>query len=174
MRNLIAPKSDSIATPDWCAKDIVEWYQPSGEVLDPCSGNGVFLKYLPQGSYSCEIEQGSNFFDWQKKVDWVVGNPPYSIFIDWLEHSYKIANNIVYLIPSHKLFNPLSCLRMLRDFGMIKHIRAYDVGRKIEWSRSRQIFAVHIQKGYYGDTSWSFYGLPNKACTRLGAGCGSK
>jgi len=157
----IAPTSDNIATPDWCAKDMVDFFQPSGKVLDPCSGNGVFLKYLPVNSYSCEISQGKNFFDFQIKVDWVFGNPPYSIFRDWMKHSYEIADNIVYLIPSFLLFNPLSCLRMMRDNGLIKHMRNYDTGKKIEWSRSRQIMAIHIEKGYYGSTAWSFYGLPN-------------
>ncbi|HOJ94871.1 MAG TPA: hypothetical protein PK390_06505, partial [Fervidobacterium nodosum] len=47
--------------------------------------------------------------------------------------------------------------RMYGQNGWIKHIRFYDTGKKIEWSRSRPIVAVHFQKNYFGDTSWSYY-----------------
>ena len=160
--NKVAPESDNIITPDWTAKDMVQWYKPTGSVLDPSAGDGVFLRYLPNADW-CEIKNGRDFFHWTKPVDWVFGNPPYSIFRPWLKHSYKIAENIVYLIPSFLIFNPLSCLRMMRDNGMLKHIRVYDVGKKIEWSRSRQIYAIHLNRGYMGDTSWSFYNMANKS-----------
>lgn len=149
--------TDKIETPDWCAKDMVEFFHPVGKILDPCSGNGVFLKHLPNSAYSCEIDLGTNFFDFQEKVDWIIGNPPYSIFREWLNHSYEIANNIVYLIPSYLIFNPLSCMRIMKNRGLIKHIRYYDVGRKIEWSRGRPIMAIYIKSGYFDSTSWSFY-----------------
>ena len=158
----VAPESDNIITPDWTAKDMVQFYQPSGYILDPSAGDGVFLRYLPNADW-CEIKKGRDFFDWTKQVDWVFGNPPYSIFRHWLKHSYEIAINIVYLIPSFLIFNPLSCLRMMRNNGMPVHIRVYDVGRKIEWSRSRQIYAVHLRRGYLGPTTWSFYDTPNQS-----------
>ncbi len=42
-----ANPKDIVYTPEDVAKDIVSFYKPSGKVLDPCKGEGVFLKYLP-------------------------------------------------------------------------------------------------------------------------------
>ena len=38
---------DVVYTPDWVAKDMVDYFNPKGKILEPCSGDGVFLKYLP-------------------------------------------------------------------------------------------------------------------------------
>jgi len=149
--------SDFVITPDWCAKDIITYFKPTGKILDPCRGEGAFYKSIPQGSYWCEIRQGKDFFDFNKKVDWIIGNPPYSIFDRWLMHSYDIADNIVYLVPTYKIFNPLGIIRMIKSRGHVKHLRIYDVGRKIPWARGRPIAAAYIKKGYYGPMEWSFY-----------------
>lgn len=149
-------KSDYVKTPKWCAEDMIGWFNPVGKVLDPCRGeNKVFWNIL-----KCdwnEITEGSDFFENDNRYDWIIGNPPYSIFNKWLRHSYKIGKNIVYLLPTFKVWNPLSLARLYRDSGGIKHIRLYDAGKRIEWSRSRPITAVHFQVGYKGDTSYSYY-----------------
>lgn len=30
--------SDVVYTPDWCAKDMLDWFRPCGKMLDPCKG----------------------------------------------------------------------------------------------------------------------------------------
>jgi len=150
--------SDYVLTPEWCAKDIMEFFKPEGKLLDPCCGlNGVFYNLMPEGSEYCDIQLGKNFFDYKDKADWIISNPPYSIFKDWMTHSYEVADNIVYLLPMFKVFNALGLVRIYKNNGWIKHIRIYDTGRDIEWSRSRPIAAVYFKKGYTGDTEWSFY-----------------
>jgi hypothetical protein len=119
--------------------------------------NKVFYNLLPIDTDYCEIQENINFFEYESKVDWIIGNPPYSIFNEWMQHSFDIADNIVYLVPTFKIFNALGLCRMYRENGWIKHIRFYDTGKDIEWSRSRPIVAVHFQKGYDGDTSWSHF-----------------
>lgn len=81
---------DIVSTPDWVARDIVEYFKPSGKVLEPCLGEGAIFRHLPIGSDWCEIQRGRDFFQWEKKVDWIVSNPPYGnkMFSDWLEHSF--------------------------------------------------------------------------------------
>ncbi len=152
-------ESDYVLTPEWCAKDMIDFFNPQGLILDPCCGlNEVFINLLPSNSMYCEIQKGINFFDFNNKVDWIIGNPPYSIFKDWMIHSFEIADNIVYLLPMFKVFNALGLCRIYKQNGWIKHIRIYDTGRQgIEWSRSRPIAAVYFKKGYTGDTQWSFY-----------------
>lgn len=158
MKNNELVPSDYVLTPEWCAKDMIEYFSPSGQILDPCRGlNKVFYNNLPIDSNWCEIQEGKDFFEYNEKVDWIIGNPPYSIFNKWMQHSFEISDNIVYLVPTFKIFNALGLCRMYKENGWIKHIRFYDTGKEIEWSRSRPIVAVHFKKGYIGDTSWSFY-----------------
>lgn len=150
--------SDYVLTPEWCAKDIIEHFNPQGKLLDPCRGlNKVFHNLMPENSEYCEIQEGINFFEYKQKVDWIIGNPPYSIFKDWMIHSYEVADNIVYLLPMFKVFNALGLCRIYKQNGQIKHVRIYDTGRDIDWARSRPIAAVYFQKNYKGDTSWSYF-----------------
>jgi hypothetical protein len=151
-------ESDYVLTPEWCAKDMIAYFNPQGKILDPCRGlNKVFYNLLPSGTDYCEIQEGIDFFKYDKKMDWIIGNPPYSIFDSWMEHSYSIATNIVYLLPTFKIFNALGLYRKYKKYGWIKHIRFYDTGKDISWSRSRPIVAVHFQLNYQGDTSWSHF-----------------
>ena len=48
-------------------------------------------------------------------------------------------------------------MRLYFKEGHVKHIRMYDTGKDIEWSRSRPICAVHFSKGYFGKTSYSLF-----------------
>jgi hypothetical protein len=151
-------ESDYVQTPAWCAKDMIAWFNPQGRILDPCRGeNQIFYELLNNADW-CEILHGKDFFLNQYHYDWIIGNPPYSIFNPWMKHSYELADNIVYLLPTFKIFNAINLVRMYKKCGWIKHIRMYDVGKRIEWSRSRPIVAVHFQKKYNGETTWSWYG----------------
>jgi len=49
---------DKYYTPELLAEYIVNYFKPSGKVLEPCSGTGAFLKYLPKGTEWCEIDKG--------------------------------------------------------------------------------------------------------------------
>lgn len=147
---------DFVITPDWVASDMVEFFKPSGLILDPCKGTGIFGKYLPEHEW-CEIKEGKDFFEWNKQVDWCFGNPPYSIFRRWLNYSFEISQNIVYLIPIQKLVLGYGQVTDIRKHGWIKHIRWYGTGTKMKWLYGNAIGAAYFQKGWFGDTSWSFY-----------------
>lgn len=58
---------DFVLTPDWVASDMVEFFKPSGLILDPCKGTGVFGKYLPEHKW-CEIKDGVDFWDWNDHI----------------------------------------------------------------------------------------------------------
>jgi hypothetical protein len=55
--------SDVVYTPDWCASDMIDWFKPSGRVLDPCKGAGAFFDKMPDGAEWCEIREGRDFFE---------------------------------------------------------------------------------------------------------------
>lgn len=68
--------NDVVFTPDWLAKQICGMFDIKGKVLEPCKGEGSFLKYLPTNTDWCEIADGKNYYDYNEKVDWIVTNPP--------------------------------------------------------------------------------------------------
>jgi len=153
---LPAKKIDIVHTPVDVAKDIVAFFKPTGKCLDPCRGAGEFLQYLPPGTDWCEIREGRDFFDYHHEVDWIVGNPPYSVFADWLRHSFTIARNIVYLIPANKAFNSYKMMREIDAYGGIAHIYVIGPGSQLRFPIGFAIAAVHFKRGYAGGTQTTF------------------
>lgn len=96
--------NDIVYTPEIIAKDIIYWLSPNGVCLDPCKGGGAFYKYLPMGRAWCELQEGKDFFDFKCKVDWIIGNPPFKTFESFLQHSFELAQNVCYLVPTNKIF----------------------------------------------------------------------
>lgn len=149
-------KKDIVYTPDWVARDMVDFFKPSGRILEPAAGDGAILKYLP-GADWCEIEKGRDFFACHERYDWIFGNPPYSVFSDWLGHSMEISENIVYLIPLTRLFNSMFFVKRVSEYGGIAHMRYYADGGELGWEIGFLIGAVHFQRGYTGPMYTSFY-----------------
>ena len=88
-----------------------------GSVLDAGSGkNKVWFNQLKGEKYECEIDDGVDFFEWDKKVDWVVGNPPYHESWKFTEQALKVATKgIAWLLNNQALnshFTPRRLSRM--------------------------------------------------------------
>lgn len=149
-------QADIVFTPADVARDVVEHFAPSGRCLDPCKGDGAFLKHMPPGTDFCELKDDKDFFNWTEQVDWIVSNPPYSIFSAWLDHSFIVAENIVYLIPVNKPFNSYEIMKKLHSWGGIKEIFMVAPGRKIGFPVGFAIGAVHFKRGYRGGMLLSF------------------
>lgn len=149
---------DVVYTPDWVARDMVEFFRPDGTILDPSSGDGVFLKYLPSSEW-CEIEKGRDFFSWNTPVDWLFGNPPYSQFSEWLDHSMSIAKNICYLVPCNKAFNSYSMIERVSEWGGMRHMRVYGPGSRLKFPIGYAIGAIHYQRDYSGAMGISIFEL---------------
>ena len=143
---------DVVYTPDWVARDMVEYFKPTGKILEPCMGGGVFMKYLPSDAEWCEIEKGRDFFKWNKLVDWMVGNPPYKLLKKWLEHSFSLSDNVLYIIPMNSPFNSMERMRIILQYGNIKAIRAYGNGSLFGMNYGFACGAFHFQRGYKGKT----------------------
>lgn len=147
---------DVVYTPRWVAKDMIEHFQPLGSILEPCKGAGVFMEFLPPNAAWCEITEGRDFFGWTKSVDWTISNPPFSLMRKWFLHSYKVSNNVLYLIPAWKFFCSFGLVSSTRDFGGIREIRYYGTGGSIGFPMGNAIGAFHIQRGYRGQTAFTF------------------
>lgn len=154
-------QKDVVYTPEWAARDMVEFFKPTGRILDPCKGNGVFLRYLPPSAEWCEITEGRDFYQWSKPVDWVIGNPPYKQMLKWVRHSMSIAANICYLIPLDKPFISIAFIQMMAQWGKIKHMRAYGTGNKLGFPIGFAVGAIHFERGYFGPM-WSTCYEPQK------------
>ena len=144
-------ESDIVYTPDNIAKSIIEHLKPDGKLLDPCKGDGAFYKYMPDADY-CEIREDKDFFQYNKKVDWIIGNPPYSIFKEFLEHAFTIADNVSFLVPTNKIFQRQVIMEMINKYGGIKSIIVYGSGTLIGFPFGFSVGNFYFQKGYKGFT----------------------
>ena len=143
--------NDVVFTPDWLAKKICGMFPISGDVLEPCKGEGAFMKYLPPGTEWCEIAEGRNYYDWHKKVDWIVTNPPYSDYNRFLEHSFNIAENIVLVVPFSKMFKSMGTIKAILNYGGIVSIHALPASAAgFPFGFASAIY--HIKRGYKGET----------------------
>lgn len=121
--------NDVVFTPDWLAERICSMFHIQGKVLEPCKGEGAFLRYLPENADWCEITEGRNFFDYNEPVDWIVTNPPYSDFNRFLDHSFSLADNIVLLVPTAKIFKSMGTVKSVYDYGGIVSLYILPAGK---------------------------------------------
>ncbi len=154
----VAIKKDVVYTPRWLAKGIVEYFQPSGLCLDPCMGDGAFYDFLPKnGRDWCEIKKGRDFLTYLSHVDWVIGNPPYSCLLEWVRHSFKVADNVVYLLPLHRVMTSASFLDDVYVWGGLKEVLFIGTGTDVGFSFGHALAVVHYQRGWHGGTKWTKY-----------------
>lgn len=144
--------ADIVYTPDYVSENIVRWLNPKGKTLDPCKGDGAFYKYLPLGAEYCELREGKDFFLFNDKVDWVIGNPPYSIFEDFLKKAFEIADNVSYLVPTNKIFQRQIIMEMINKYGGIKSIIIYGSGQLIDFPFGFSVGNFHFERGFKGET----------------------
>jgi len=151
----VGNSDDVVMTPHDVARDVVSHFRPSGLILDPCRGSGAFADLMP-GSDWCEVTEGRDFYNWSKPVDWIISNPPYSIFADFLRHSFTVAEHIVYLIPVNKVFNSDRIMREIWTWGGVPEIYVVGGGAALDFPIGFCIGAVHFQRNYAGPINVTF------------------
>jgi len=161
LRKASEKHGDVVYTPDWAAKDMVDHFQPTGRILEPAYGAGAIYNHLPQGAEWTEIAKGRDFFDTTGPYDWVISNPPYSMTRKWFKHSYKIATNLVYLVPLRNVFSGFGFVKEIYEFGGIKELRLYGTGGTLGFPMGNAVGAFHIVKDYTGNCKYSFASKPN-------------
>lgn len=105
------------------AKEIIG-EQNITEYLEPSGGAGVFLDYLPEGTYSCDIEpedervvQG-DFLQLDlpyKQGRCIIGNPPYGIkgnlFTQFYNKACELGDYIAFILPISQYNNDIKLYR---------------------------------------------------------------
>ncbi len=142
--------ADVVYTPRNISESIIRHLKPAGLCLDPCKGDGAFYDYLPAGSEYCELQEGSDFLKYKKQVDWIIGNPPYSIFLEFLRHSFNLAGNVSFLVPTNKVFQRQIIMDMINDYGGLKSIIVYGSGNLIGFPFGFSVGNFHFEKDYKG------------------------
>lgn len=141
-------KNDVVYTPDDLALKIVNHFRPTGSILEPCKGGGAFLRAMPTAEY-CEIAEGIDFFDCQVKYDWIITNPPWSIFRAFLRKACETADNVVFLVPVVHYFGKAR-LRELKETGhALKEIVILNTPKNFP-QMGFALGCVYTQKNYRG------------------------
>jgi len=97
-------------TNEQMVKDLIAITPIKGSVLDAGSGkNKVWYNNLVGEKYECEIEDGLDFMNWNKKVDWVIGNPPFHLGWKFFEKSLEIADVGIAMLGNLNFMNS-TCL----------------------------------------------------------------
>jgi len=102
-------------TPETAVIDLLKLipFESSDVALDPSAGvNKVWFNNFPCQKEYCEIEEGTNFFEYAGKCDWIVGNPPFTDFVKYLMHSPSIANKGFAYLIGHSRINQVTPRRL--------------------------------------------------------------
>lgn len=153
--------NDLVMTPRPLAKVIIDHFHPEGAILDPCRGDGAFYDQYPAGCVRdwCEVREGRDFLkNWPapwEHYEWVITNPPWSLFRPFLRRSMEVADNVVFLCT----VNHFWLKARLRDIGEasfgFREILLVPTPPK-PWPQSGfQLGAVHLQRGWDGPTKVS-------------------
>lgn len=139
-------------TPLKQAKWIIDYFNPQGSILEPCAGENAFYdQFTNAEKYRCEIEDGIDFFEWDKKVDWIITNPPYSIYDHFLEKAFSVSDNVVFFVPIQKAFKSEKIERMVLRYGGLKEIIFMGGGRKHKLPFGFVVGCLYYKKGFVGD-----------------------
>ena len=152
------PEKDLVMTPESLAIDIIKHFKPTGKILDPSRGKGAFYDNFDTDNKDwCELGEDKDFFDYDKKVDWIITNPPWSLIRQFLDHGMKIADNIVYLITVNHYTTKRRIKDMRKNNFSIKEIYCVELPKPNNWTPSGlQLAAVHTQRNYKGDIKMSY------------------
>lgn len=158
------PSADLVMTPEPLARSIIEHFNPTGKILDPCRGAGAFYNNFPQREKLAwmEIVDGRDFLDGLivheghvVTFDWIITNPPYSLFKPFLIRAMETANNVVFLAFINH-FTTKARMRLMKEEGF-GFVDIFSVPTPKEWPQSGfQLAAVHIQRGYKGKCEFSW------------------
>jgi len=156
-------RNDCIETPVNLAVEIMNYFKPTGKILEPCKGAGNFIQAYETYNLItqlenkegivwgyCEIKEGKDFFDFKEKVDWIITNPPYSILRKFLKHSMEVSDNIIFLVPLNH-FMLTARLNDIREMGFgIKEMLLIDYPDNFP-KMGFALGVIYLQKRYIGN-----------------------
>tara|TARA_R110000764_G_scaffold82616_1_gene163022 strand:- start:52 stop:645 length:594 start_codon:yes stop_codon:yes gene_type:complete len=97
--------NDKIYTPPKVVDIMLKFcgYEEGELVLEPARGLGAIFDKLKEPKDYCEIDQDKDFFDYNKKTEWIITNPPYSLIDKFLKHTYTLCEKFCFIIGCYSL-----------------------------------------------------------------------
>ena len=93
--------NDIVFTPLAVAMKLIEMaaIKAADRVLDPCCGEGVFFDNLTNCKKDyCEIVEGKDFIEYEKGVDVIICNPPFSLYTRCISKCIYLSPQIIAFI----------------------------------------------------------------------------
>tara|TARA_Y100001958_G_C21222823_1_gene548162 strand:+ start:196 stop:732 length:537 start_codon:yes stop_codon:yes gene_type:complete len=155
-RTKIATPNDVVMTPEKSAIQIINHFQPKGSILEPCRGEGAFYKNFTNTDKDwCEISEGKDFLKYDKKVDWIITNPPFSIFDVFLLHALKISDNVVFFCPLNKVFKSIKLDMKISEYGGIKEVVHMGSGGMHKFPFGFVVGCIYYKRNYKGPIEYN-------------------
>lgn len=148
-------QTDKIMTNESLAIKIIKHFNPTGLILEPCRGTGSFYNNFNIEKDWCEIDENKDFFEYNKKANWIITNPPYSIYDSFLLKAFEVADNVVFLVPLAKAFKSKKIQDAIDEYGGLKEILYIGGGGQIGFPFGFPCGCLYYKKGYKGDIKFT-------------------
>lgn len=107
---------DESGTPPELAKFLIDYVgiNENDVVIDAGSGsNKVWFNALTQkNKYEYEIKDGKDFLKCDICADWVIGNPPFTLFVEFLFKASEISQKGFAFLINNTRFNQITPTRL--------------------------------------------------------------
>jgi hypothetical protein len=147
--------NDVVMTLEDTAIKIIDYFNPSGTILEPCKGTGSFYNNFKIDKDYCEITEGKDFLQYDKKVDWIITNPPFSIFDLFLLKAFEIADNVVFFCPLNKVFKSKKIDQAIENYGGIAEVINMGTGGQHGFPFGFPVGCIHYKKNYKGSIKYT-------------------
>lgn len=149
-------QTDKVMTREDIAIKIIsyfkKYFKDDDLFLEPCKGTGNFYNNFPKYFREyCEIDEKKDFFHYEDKCEWIITNPPYSIYDKFLLKAFEVADNVVFLVPLAKAFKSQKIDKEIEKYGGLKEIVMLGGGGKIGFQFGFPCGCLYYKKDYKGD-----------------------
>ena len=151
---------DVFYTPEIVAKKHIDMIEtkPTEIWYDDSKGKGIYYNNYPtENKEWSEITEGKDMFEFNKKIDIICGNPPYSLINKILEKSVSLNPRIISYLIGQQNFTPHRLKFMNENgYGLIKlHILKirgfFGYSYICIWEKDKEDILTHETTNYYGE-----------------------
>lgn len=94
--------TDFYATPPWCYENLEIDWSMFKDAHEPCRGDGRIQSFLEieqniPTTY-CEIMEGQDFLQYDRRADLILTNPPFSIAKEFIDHARSLSSTVIMLL----------------------------------------------------------------------------
>jgi hypothetical protein len=121
---------DFYRTPGYCLETLLKRERFSGNVIDPCAGDGAMIKYFKNGiGFDIQPRKKGiiklNFLKYNARIDNIVMNPPFNKAMEFIIHSLKLVDKKVCVLARFQLLESRKRYEKIWKDNMPKKIYFY-------------------------------------------------